>query len=119
MVAGEKRALGGPRITAILAFDADPDRVDIRLGAPITGGVSIRQPDMAASSNRTTPENYVTMQGGSVDIDEGTGVIRFDNMMSNTGGQMRNALSTSLPVIVSSRKSEQFSMVASWWMIEW
>ena len=102
-VAGEKRALGGPRITAILAFDADPDRVDIRLGAPITGGVSIRQPDMAASSNRTTPENYVTMQGGSVDIDEGTGVIRFDNMMSNTGGQMRNALSTSLPVIVSSR----------------
>ncbi|MDQ2986672.1 MAG: hypothetical protein M3R13_08105 [Armatimonadota bacterium] len=102
-VAGEKRALGGPRVTAILAFDADPDRIDIRLGAPITGGITIRQPDMAASSNRNVPEQYVTMQGNQVDIEESTGVIRFDNMMSNTNGQMRNALSTSLPVVVSSR----------------
>ena len=102
-VGAEKRALGSPRVTAIVALDADPERVDIRLGAPITGGVSIRQPDIAASTNRTTPENYVTMQGTMVDIDEAAGVIRFDSMMSNTNGQMRNALSTSLPVVVTSR----------------
>ena len=102
-VAGEKRAFGAPRITAILAFDADPDRFEIRLGAPISGGVTVRQPDMAASTNRTTPEQYVTMQGNQVDIDESTGVIRFENMMSNTNGQMRNALTTSLPVVVTSR----------------
>lgn len=101
-VGAEKRAMGAPRVTAIVALDADPDRVEIRLGAPITGGVTIRQPDMAASTNRNTPENYVTMQGTMVDIDEAAGVIRFDSMMSNTNGQMRNALSTSLPVVVSS-----------------
>jgi len=102
-VAGEKRSFGGPRITAILAFDADPDRVDIRLGAPITGGLTVRQPDMAASTNRNTPEQYVTMQGNQVEIEESTGVIRFENMMSNTNGTMRNALTTSLPVVVSTR----------------
>lgn len=87
--------------TYVAAFDANPTRTDIRLSGGIPDGIRVRQPDIAASTSKTNPERFVQLQGGQVDYDTAAGTIRFRNMMSNTNGDMRNAFSSSMPVIVS------------------
>lgn len=87
--------------TYLLAFDANPSRVDIRLGGPLPRGFRMRQPDIAASTNKSVPERFNTLQNDQADLDTASGVIRFENMMSGSQGQMRNAFSASMPVIVS------------------
>lgn len=87
--------------TYLLAFDANPSRTEIRLPSGIPDGVKVRQPDIAASTNKSNPERFVQLQNGQADIETESGVIRFRNMMSNTNGDMRNGFSSSQPVIVS------------------
>jgi hypothetical protein len=87
--------------TYVLAFDAAPTREDIRLPGGIPDGMRIRQPDIAASTNKGNPERFVNLQNGQADIDTSSGTVRFRNMMSNNNGDMRNAFSSSMPIIVS------------------
>jgi hypothetical protein len=98
---GEKATFGGPRVTIIMAFDANPTRTDVRLNGPVPAGFRMRQPDVAASTNKAAPERSVAMQADQVEINTESGVVRFNNMMSTTTGDMRNAFSSSLPVIVA------------------
>ncbi len=87
--------------TYILAFDANPSRIDIRYGTSLPSGYRIKQPDIAASNFKSRPERFVNLQGNQTDVDMTSGVIRFNNMMSNNVGQMQNAFSTSMPIIFS------------------
>lgn len=88
------------RATYLLAFDANPSRVDIRLGTSLPAGLRVRQPDIARSTNKSNPEQFNLLQATQSDNEQASGVIRFRNMMSSTAGQMQNAFSTSMPVIV-------------------
>ncbi|MCH8274878.1 MAG: hypothetical protein IH851_08810 [Armatimonadetes bacterium] len=87
--------------TYLLAFDADREPAEIRLSSPLPAGLRVRQPDIAASSNRSRPERFVTLQRRQAEQIRERGLIRFNNMMSSISGQMRNAFSTSMPVIIS------------------
>ncbi len=89
------------RSTYLAAFDANPKRIDIRLGQPIPSGLRIRQPDIAASTNKAFPDRFVSLQNAMADQETNTGVIRFLNGMSTNSGQMQNGFSMSMPVIVS------------------
>ncbi|HWP30959.1 MAG TPA: hypothetical protein VNK96_04420 [Fimbriimonadales bacterium] len=89
------------RSSYILAFDANPTHRDIRFGSALPSGVKLKQPDIAASSFKSQPERFVTLQPNMADIQQETGVIRFKNMMSSTQGVMQNGFSVSLPVVVS------------------
>lgn len=86
-------------VAFIVALDANPRRFDIRLDAPIPPGLRIRQPEYMGSSNKLTPERSNILQGSQYET-QGN-VIRIDNMMQSTQGQVQNGFSTSLPVIVS------------------
>lgn len=88
------------RATYLLAFDAAPSRTDIRTGSALPGGLRVRQPDIARSTNKSNPEQFNLLQTNQADFDEGSGVIRFRNGMSSAAGQMQNAFSTSMPVII-------------------
>ncbi len=88
------------RATYLLAFDAAPSRIDIRLGEALPAGLRVRQPDIARSTNKSNPEQFNLLQTNQADSEASSGVIRFRNMMSSTGGQMQNAFSTSMPIIV-------------------
>jgi hypothetical protein len=85
----------------ILAFDADPKPREIRLNGPVPSGLRLRQPDISASNNKFQPERFVVAQQDQIEILPEAGIIRFDNLMAGTSGPMRNAFSTSMPVIIS------------------
>ncbi len=94
-------------VTAVLAFDADPEPAEIRLGGPIVGNVSeveISQPDPASSLDRTKPTAYqkLTFQAGmnNLDVDAEQGIIRITNFLSTQNPKAARAISVSQPVVV-------------------
>jgi len=94
-------------VTAICAFDADPQPAEIRLGGPITGSINdieISQPDPSVSLNKDLPSvfNRLNNQPGnnSLDVDAAQGIIRVNNFMSSTKGTIQNPISVSQPVAV-------------------
>lgn len=94
-------------VTFIMAFDADPQPAEIRLGGPITGVVSeveISQPDPAVSINKDNPTVMYRISNtagtNNLEVDAPAGIIRVNNFMTNTKGRLQNAISVSQPVAV-------------------
>jgi len=96
--------------SVLLAFNADPKPAEITLeGVP--SGFAIVQPDVARSNDlpagappTITPSTFSSLQPGqfSYEIDAAStiGKVRLDSMMPVRRGRIRDAISTSLPVLL-------------------
>jgi hypothetical protein len=102
---GEKNLFGPitTECTVLLAFEANPNPTEFEL-TNVPAGFAILQPDPARSQNKTEPETFSVLQAGqfTYDTDTGTnrGRLRLSNMMAVTRGRVRDAISTSLPIII-------------------
>ncbi len=90
-------------VTIVMAMNAEPNAPEIRVG-DLPDGFQIVQPDLARSQNfgiGSTPEQVSAMRSGTdFTYDHDTGVVRFESLMSGSGGQIQNSLSLSQPVIL-------------------
>jgi hypothetical protein len=95
-------------VTIVLAFRAEPETVQVRVGE-LPANFSIVQPDLARSANKAVPEAFSTLQPGQYvyerDPGSDSGTIRIENMSSSTRGPMLQTISTSQPIII--RRSGQ------------
>lgn len=102
MAVGNKGVLGGSSpTTTILAFNADPQPVEFEL-TNVPAGFAILQPDPARSTDKGNPEVFSVVQAGQLtyEQDGARGRVRLNNSMTVTRGRVRDAISTSLPVII-------------------
>lgn len=87
----------------LLAFDAEPEAREIRIG-DLEPGFSIIQPDILRSSNKAAPEIFSTLQGSQYtyerDPGSNAGTIRVESLSATSRGPIVNSLSTSQPVIL-------------------
>lgn len=94
--------------TILMAFQAEPDIPKIEVGE-INGSFTILQPDIARSTNKALPNQFVTLQPNQFTYEREPGLergtVRLDNLMSSTRGPVQNAISRSQPIII--RRSGQ------------
>ncbi len=94
-------------VTILLAFDADPQPAEIRVGGPILGtegDIEVSQPDPAVSLSKDEPTGFNRLsnrQGqGEIEVDAAAGIIRISNFSTSPRGEVRNSISLSQPVSV-------------------
>lgn len=115
--------------TVVMAFKAKPDPLTIRVGN-VSEGFQLLQPDLTRSQlgGSGRPDNYNILQAGQYEYGSQSGsndgIIRFDNLSTNTRGIITNALSTSQPVILRQNGSvdtliEPNSLGSSWNQMLW
>lgn len=89
--------------TVLLAFNADPQPLQFDL-QNTAAGFAIIQPDIARSTVKNAPDAYSVLQAGQFSYEQdpatGTGRVRMPNAMAVSRGRVRDALSTSLPLII-------------------
>ncbi len=85
--------------TILLAFQGRPDPPRLLLGH-IGGEYSLLQPDFARSANMASPDQFVTRRESQLLYEQNAGIVSMDNMMVSENGTMREALSTSQPVVL-------------------
>ncbi|MBV6458015.1 MAG: hypothetical protein HONBIEJF_01137 [Fimbriimonadaceae bacterium] len=87
----------------LLAFEATPQPAEFFL-ENVSGNFVLSQRDYARSSNKAEPEIYSDLRQGqyTIERDPNTGRtrVRLESMMDVEQGQVRNALSTNLPIVV-------------------
>ncbi len=83
----------------LLAFRAEPEAAEIPVG-DLGADVTILQPDIARSQDKTQPEQQSILQTGNFTYEAARGIIRIENLMSSGRGPIQSALSLSQPVIV-------------------
>lgn len=91
--------------TIVLAFRAEPEAKEIRVGE-VQAGFSILQPDLSRSNYASggRPDTYSALQPSQYVYEregrDSTGTVRIDNLASTTRGPILNCLNTSQPVII-------------------
>ncbi len=113
-ISGAKRSVGGFNVPAggVLCFADDVSTREIRVNRRLGTSAVVVQPDIARSTNPTQPNQFSTLTPERLQIEkepgEVGGVIRIDNMMLATRGQINDALSVSQPVIIREQGQPDF-----------
>lgn len=93
----------GIPMAMLLAFEANPQPAEFFIDRT-SNNLVISQRDIARSTNKNEPEIYSDLRQGqyTLERDPNTGRtrVRLESMMDVEQGQVRNALSTNLPVIM-------------------
>ena len=83
----------------LLAFRAEPEVAEIPVGN-IGSGITLLQPDLARSTDRTKPNTQSIFSESNFSYNPSQGVIRIDNLMTGQRGPMLSSFNLSQPIIV-------------------
>lgn len=92
--------------TVMFALRANPGPLEftVNTAIPDNASVTLRQPDISRSTNKTAPEVISTIPAGAVTVQRqsnGTARILLDSAMVVRRGRIADSLSSSLPVLVN------------------